>query len=630
MVLRRALYISHGGGPLPLLGDASHTELVACLRDIAASIERPAAIIVVSAHWEAPRATMTAGDTPALIYDYYGFPPESYEIEYPCPGAPQLAQAIYNHLRAAGIDAALDTHRGFDHGLFVPLKIMYPEADIPCVQLSLLDTLDPVAHIALGRALQVLADRSLLLIGSGSSFHNLQAFFRPDDAKLNAMNHAFEQWLLEACGDRTLTERERQQRLEHWPSAPFARACHPREEHLLPLHVCYGYAGAACTKSHTVHIGSTELSMYLWETERHDSGAMLPMDDFATPAFAHPKLHADGSVEFSFLAPNATSVKAQGDFGNLPLTRQDDGRWTGSTALRPEIYRYVFDVDGILTPDPDNLNIVVGYGAGFPMSYFEVPGDGSQAYEFRKDVVYGRIERVNYYSPVLQRMRQMHVFTPREYDEEHARQQQYPVLYLLGGIGESDSQWSSVGRAGVILENLITDGKALPMLVVMPNNRIDEPGQVNPPAVDIGDELFGAILPYVDKHYRTRADRHHRALAGLSMGGLTVLQHGLTHLDQFACLGVFSSGLFGGVPPYEAAHQDVLTDPSTNQRLQLLWYALGTQDFVYPIGKATLALLDKYGIEYQYYENTLGHDWFSWREFLTAFVPLLFRGKDLQ
>jgi enterochelin esterase-like enzyme len=355
------------------------------------------------------------------------------------------------------------------------------------------------------------------------------------------------------------------------------------------------------------------------------TGAILMAICISAPSFAYPKINADGTVEFSYLAPNAASVTLLGDAGSLPLTRQANGRWTGVMTLRPEIYRYIFNVDGILVPDADNLNIVVGYGPGFPMSYFEVPGDGSKAYEFRNDVTYGRIERVDYYSPVLRRMRQMHVFTPNEYDAKNAKQKKYPVLYLLGGIGESDSQWGSVGRAGAIIQNLIKDKKVEPMIVVMPNNRIDEPGQVNPPDVDIGDELFDAIIPYVDKNYRTKPDRRHRALAGLSLGGYTVLQYGFTHLDTFAYLGVFSSGLFTGVAPFEAAHQDLLTDPATNQRLKLLWYALGTKDFVYPIGQSTLELFDKYGIEYQYYENELGHDWFSWREFLTEFAPLLFR-----
>ena len=135
--LPRALFISHGGGPLPLLGDPGHQEMVSCLQEIASNIPRPDAVLVVSAHWEAPVPAITACDRPPLIYDYYGFPPESYDIAYPCAGEPSLAQEVYRLLGEDGIEARLDEARGFDHGVFVPLKIMYPQAAIPCVQLSL-------------------------------------------------------------------------------------------------------------------------------------------------------------------------------------------------------------------------------------------------------------------------------------------------------------------------------------------------------------------------------------------------------------------------------------------------------------------------------------------------------------
>lgn len=264
---RRALFLSHGGGPLPLLGDDSHREMVSRLQGIAATTARPSAIIVASAHWEENRATITSGRSPGLIYDYNGFPPESYTITYPCPGEPQLANTLATLLQRKGIAATLDASRGFDHGVFVPLKIMYPEADIPCVQVSLLSSLDPAAHIMLGQALRELADQSLLLIGSGFSFHNMKAFFAPETDDSKAMNHAFERWLLQTCSDQNLTEDERKRRLIHWESAPFARYCHPREEHLLPLHVCYGFAGAASSASYELQILNKQSSMHLWDIE---------------------------------------------------------------------------------------------------------------------------------------------------------------------------------------------------------------------------------------------------------------------------------------------------------------------------------------------------------------------------
>lgn len=266
-IQRRALFLSHGGGPLPLLGDDAHTEMVSSLKKIAQSISRPSAIIVVSAHWEAGSATVTSGATPDLIYDYSGFPPEAYEIKYPCPGNPALASSITKQLEKAGVNVSADSTRGFDHGLFVPLKIMYPEADIPCVQLSLINGLDPLTHINLGRALQDLGDPSILLIGSGFSFHNMQAFFTPETEDSKNANKAFERWLLDTCSNKTISEEERTQKLVNWETAPQARYCHPREEHLLPLLVCYGFADSACTRSFELKILNKESSMYLWEYE---------------------------------------------------------------------------------------------------------------------------------------------------------------------------------------------------------------------------------------------------------------------------------------------------------------------------------------------------------------------------
>lgn len=264
---RRALFLSHGGGPLPILGDKPHEQMVQCLQEIATTIKKPSAIIVVSAHWEENGPSITSGANPELIYDYYGFPPESYEIEYPCPGQPSLATQIANRFAEVGIDARLVEKRGFDHGLFVPLKIMYPAADIPCVQLSLLNSLDPTEHVKMGQALQNLGDESLLVIGSGFSFHNMNAFFAPETEDSKAKNEAFENWLLETCRNPELGEEERMQRLVHWESAPSARYCHPREEHLLPLHVCYGFAATACTDSFELHILNKKAGMYLWQAE---------------------------------------------------------------------------------------------------------------------------------------------------------------------------------------------------------------------------------------------------------------------------------------------------------------------------------------------------------------------------
>lgn len=260
----RVLFLSHGGGPLPLLGDEGHQEMVDCLKEVAAKINKPSAIIVVSAHWEENIATITSGENPPLIYDYYGFPEESYHIKYPCPGEPLLASRIYNVLENAGIASKLDDQRGFDHGLFVPLKIMYPDADIPCVQLSLVNSLNPADHLDIGKALQNLNDENILVIGSGFSFHNMKEFFSPETSESKMMNESFESWLLETVCSPEIDEEESTQRLINWTKAPAARFCHPREEHLLPLHVCYGLAGARCSESFQLRILNKLSSMYLW------------------------------------------------------------------------------------------------------------------------------------------------------------------------------------------------------------------------------------------------------------------------------------------------------------------------------------------------------------------------------
>ncbi|MBU4236783.1 MAG: dioxygenase [Proteobacteria bacterium] len=258
------LYISHGGGPLPLLGEPSHKEMIAGLQKIVTLVDRPSAIILISAHWETYQATITSGANPALLYDYSGFPQESYEIQYPVPGKPALARKICNILNKYGIEADLTEERGFDHGVFVPLKIMYPAADIPCVQLSLINNLDPAKHIQIGKALAGLQEEKILIIGSGFSFHNLKAFFSPSTEATDSKNESFEQWLIETCCSHALNENEREQRLIHWESAPAARFCHPREEHLLPLHVCYGVAQSPARRVFLWEILGKQVSAYLW------------------------------------------------------------------------------------------------------------------------------------------------------------------------------------------------------------------------------------------------------------------------------------------------------------------------------------------------------------------------------
>lgn len=238
----RIVYFSHGGGPLPILGDPGHQAMVNFMRQLPEQLPKPEAILVISAHWEEPVPTLLGAANPPMFYDYYGFPELAYEINYPAPGHPSLAAHIAETLENTGITSKINKTRGFDHGLFIPLSMMYPEADIPALQLSLRQGLSPAFHITLGKALQSLRNENLLVIGSGFSFHNISSFFHHDPDMVNPRNNAFQDWLIETITS-DIDQEERESRLAAWESAPHARYCHPREEHLLPLHVCAGLAG---------------------------------------------------------------------------------------------------------------------------------------------------------------------------------------------------------------------------------------------------------------------------------------------------------------------------------------------------------------------------------------------------
>lgn len=258
------LFIPHGGGPLPLLGDKSHRHLVNFLQNFAAKHPQPSAIVVISAHWEEDIVNITSGTNPALIYDYSGFPAAAYQIEYPAPGNPHLAEEIRQVLECSGIPARLNPGRGFDHGLFVPLKLMYPQANIPCLQISLVRPLQPKLHLRIGKALAGLNKENLLILGSGFSFHNLNAFFSAENTENDAKNQAFEDWLIDTCTNPELTEPQRETRLVNWQAAPFAGFCHPRAEHLLPLHVCAGLGGKAAQLVFADKVLGKQSCGFLW------------------------------------------------------------------------------------------------------------------------------------------------------------------------------------------------------------------------------------------------------------------------------------------------------------------------------------------------------------------------------
>lgn len=251
-----AIFLNHGGGPLPLLGE--QPELVAHMKDIVSkhipvhttSCNKPKAIVVVSAHYEAKPIEITSSKNPSMIFDYYGFPPETYQYDYPAPGHPELASEIHRLLSSNSIDSNLNEERGFDHGVFIPLMFLYPEHDIPVVCVSLDKSLDASSHLLIGKALAPLQDEGILLLGSGYTFHNLNAFFNPTPASKEA-SVQFNEWLKETIlqydGDRLL------QRLKGWKDAPGARICHPREEHLLPLFVIAAAGAANGCSAHVIY-----------------------------------------------------------------------------------------------------------------------------------------------------------------------------------------------------------------------------------------------------------------------------------------------------------------------------------------------------------------------------------------
>lgn len=239
-----SIFIPHGGGPCFFMdwtrGPANTWDVMKhWLQNMHKSLpSKPSAIVIISAHWEENVIKINSQPSPQLYFDYYGFPPHTYELTYPAPGSPELAKQIQSLLTSADIKSELDPDHGYDHGTFVPLKVMFPDADIPVVQVSLQHQLNPAFHIQVGAALQSLREKNILILGSGMSFHNMEILMQGQDTDSHSAN--FDNWLTATC---TAEPIQRNKQLEHWSSAPSAKQCHPREEHLLPLMVVAGSAG---------------------------------------------------------------------------------------------------------------------------------------------------------------------------------------------------------------------------------------------------------------------------------------------------------------------------------------------------------------------------------------------------
>ena len=257
-------FLTHGGGPWPYMkAETGHTydRLEAALHEIRHALgDRPRAALVISAHWEAADFTVSSSPTPPMIYDYFGFPEHTYRISYAAPGAPELAGRVQALLQAGGLHAAGDAERGFDHGTFSLMQPLYPEATLPVVQLSLRADLDPAAHLAAGRLLAPLREEGVLIIGSGSSYHNLREWRGAAGAE---PSRVFDAWLQETLVEAAPAQRRA--RLIDWQHAPAARIAHPREEHLLPLMVTVGAAEAetgSCVYHEAAFMGAVTLSSF--------------------------------------------------------------------------------------------------------------------------------------------------------------------------------------------------------------------------------------------------------------------------------------------------------------------------------------------------------------------------------
>ena len=255
-----AIYIPHGGGPCFFMDDPQQAwgAMAAYLRRLSESLpQRPSAILLVSAHWETRGFSFTGAARPGLIYDYYGFPAHTYQLTYPTPGAPELAVRAARLLEDAGLVSRVDGDRGLDHGVFIPLKVAFPEADIPVVEMTLDHSLDPALHLCAGRALAALRNENVLIIGSGMSFHNMGGYGNP---QFTEPSRVFDRWLVETMA---LPAPERAARLTRWEQdAPAGRLCHPRAEHLLPAMVVAGASEAPGAQVYSDMLGGTALSAF--------------------------------------------------------------------------------------------------------------------------------------------------------------------------------------------------------------------------------------------------------------------------------------------------------------------------------------------------------------------------------
>ncbi len=339
----------------------------------------------------------------------------------------------------------------------------------------------------------------------------------------------------------------------------------------------------------------------------------------------------EGKVTFRLLAPGANKVQLAGSDipgvgGGVDLEKGENGVWEKTLDVAPGYYRYTFTVDGTRVVDPRNT--ATSESQATVWSVVGVPG---AEWMDTQQVPHGAVAEVTYHSESLGRFRRMHVYTPPGYEKGDAT---YPVFYLLHGASDSDDSWSTVGRAGFILDNLIAAGKAKPMLVVMPAGHTGPFRRDRSGPDEFAQDFVNDIMPYVEANYRVKTDRNSRAMAGLSMGGGQTLNIGVPHLEKFGYLGVFSSGVFGIVPrpnapersgpSFEEQHKEVLDNGELKKGLTLFWFGTGKDDFLVETSRATVEMFKKHNFDVVYEETDGAHTWIVWRQYLNKFAPMLF------
>ncbi len=355
-----------------------------------------------------------------------------------------------------------------------------------------------------------------------------------------------------------------------------------------------------------------------------------------------PEMHQDNVVTFRMKAPDAKKVEIEGSFlnGRKEMTKGNDGVWTYSSApLWPELHTYCFYVDGIRMLDPQNVYMIRDIATY--TNYFLIDGALSANYIVR-DVPHGTMSKVWYPSPTLgMNQRRMTVYTPAGYDNN--TKEKYPVLYLLHGAGGDENAWSELGRAAQILDNLIAQGKAKPMIMVMPNgnggqqavpgeypNSMYKPSFMNERTMDgaIEAAFVKDVVGYVDSHYRTIADKQHRAIAGLSMGGFHSLWISANNPETFDFVGLFSAAISRENPQGEYAYiyqdLDKKLTAQFKKAPKLYYIAIGDKDFLFNDNVNYRSKLDAKGVKYEYWETDGGHEWRNWRKYLNAFLQKIF------